>query len=456
MHMISFLYFLATLIVIVFVITRLVFPQLDSSFKTEKNSKLDKKPFNIGVLLLGAGPILAGIGMFGLMIRYWTDISNVGRLGIVLILLVVFFTSGIYLNFYKKNLVNETLSEALLILTSFSWGTVVFLFATVLSDNLGYPALGLSEILGIWALGIIPLVYITRSIWIIAIQTLIHLLWLFTYLGENVNASHLITLSQNADTFLIQNRLVYFILLLVQSAMFVCFYRWHEIEDKTLKNNRILKYSTGMLAFLSVGVSIWRGVVENWAVFSNQDNAWIIAIITAAVTLIIFGIDQIGKHYPTKYNLHWLVAIVYIIAGIVGLFPFSLSYFTGMYFLQTAFSLWLLVDFIRERSKVAETMFYVFNAAQIIALTISRDNFSLFQLIVLLAILIYAMLIHQNMKAFVYYVWVCVILSFLVKILILQLDFFWISLIIGLFSIVLGWLYTTGKIKIGSGNTLNK
>ena len=210
----------------------------------------------------------------------------------------------------------------------------------------------------------------------------------------------------------------------------------------------MLLYSTGCLAFLTVGAGIWRGVVENVGFFSSVNSTIIAALITVGVTLIMFSLDQIGKNYPKVYNPHWLVFAVVLLGGLVGFLPIFQSYFAGMYFLQTAFSLWLLVDFLREKSYVAQALFYVFNATQLIALTIAQDQFSLFQLVLLLAILVYAMSIHLEIKAFVYYVWVCVITTFLLKAIINRLDFFWVIFIFGLITMALGIYFVTISQKV--------
>lgn len=446
--MIPALFFLATLIVVAFLIIRLAFPTIDSSYKPVLKNSMVKKELNPGKILLAVGPILAGLGLLGLIARYWDGADIALKLTLVLIFLITFLGTGVYLHFYKKNSVTQIIAEALLILSGFCWGAAIVILAELLAKNLGYSVLGVSEILGLWALGFVPLLYITRSLTIIAIQGLVHIIWLFTYLGDNFNFSQAFGIELLSGDLLVHNRIIYFLLILIQSLLFIALYRRYETEDRGLKNNRVLLYSTGCLAFLTVGAGIWRGVVENVGFFSSVNSTIIAALITVGVTLIMFSLDQIGKNYPKVYNPHWLVFAVVLLGGLVGFLPIFQSYFAGMYFLQTAFSLWLLVDFLREKSYVAQALFYVFNATQLIALTIAQDQFSLFQLVLLLAILVYAMSIHLEIKAFVYYVWVCVITTFLLKAIINRLDFFWVIFIFGLITMALGIYFVTISQKV--------
>jgi hypothetical protein len=444
--MISALFLLAALIVVIIVLAKLVFPQLDSSLQNSNQEKV-KKEINFGSLMLAIGPIIFGVGLIGIIAQYWGGINPEYKLGITLFVYLILFSVGMYLHFYKKDFVSSVLAEALLILSGFGSGAIIFLFADYLAISQGRSIFGLSEILGLWALTLIPLMYIIRSSWIIGIQSFVHLLWLLTYLGDNLNISELGFNVSNGFS-IVNNRLIYFVLILVHSLLFISFYRWHQTEPKTIKNNKVLIYSTGTLAFLTTGAGIWRGVIENLPSFASQNSTWLVVGITSAITVLFFFVDQIGKHYPTKYHIHWLIFGIVAIAGVVGLLPIFSSYFIGMYFLQSGFTLWMLVDFLRGESKVSESLFYVFNATQLIALGVTTDYSSLFQLVVIIAMLIYAMSLHQDKKGFVYYVWISVFLTGILKISVSRLDFYLALLVIGLLIMAVGTLYINNKQKI--------
>jgi len=443
--MISALFLLASLIVVLIVLVKLVFPQLDSSLQNTSQEKT-KKEINLGSLMLAIGPIIFGVGLIGMVAQYWGGINPEYKLGITLAVYLILFSVGVYLHFYKKDFVSLVLAEALLILSGFGSGAIIFLFSDYLAISQGRSILGLSEVLGLWSLTLIPLMYIIRSSWIIGIQSFVHFLWLLTYLGDNLSISEF-GFNVSNDFSIVNNRLIYFILIIVHTLLFIAFYRWHQKEPKTVKNNSLLTYSTGTLAFLTTGAGILRGVIENLPFFASQNSIWLVVGITSAITMIFFFVDQIGKHYPNKYNIHWLIFGIVAIAGLVGFLPMFSSYFVGMYFLQSGFTLWMLVDFLRGESKVSESLFYVFNAAQLIALGVTTDYSSLFQLVVIIAMLIYAMSLHPDKKGFVYYVWISVFITGIIKLSISRLDFYLALLVIGLFVMAVGTLYIINKPK---------
>ena len=108
--MIPALFFLATLIVVAFLIIRLAFPTIDSSYKPVLKNSMVKKELNPGKILLAVGPILAGLGLLGLIARYWDGADIALKLTLVLIFLITFLGTGVYLHFYKKNSVTQIIA----------------------------------------------------------------------------------------------------------------------------------------------------------------------------------------------------------------------------------------------------------------------------------------------------------------------------------------------------------
>ncbi|GAB4144855.1 MAG: hypothetical protein OHK0017_03810 [Patescibacteria group bacterium] len=445
--MTAFLFFMATIFVVVFIGVKILVPG-DDRVKIKEIEFDAKRDFNIGQTLLGLGPVVAGFGLIGLIAQNWSAIDLGLRLVILLIATLASVLGGLVMQKGFKDIRFKVLGEALTILGSFTIGATLYVLNDLLKVN-GGNYFGFSEMLGFWTVLLLPLVYVTRSIWILVINLLVQLVWLATYLGKEYNFVSLFGIDPSTFT-VVGNRFLFLLLPVVASVVLII---WHiQLQQRKLGKNitvqKAFTYIIGLMATLTVGALVWRGVVENDDQFAYGSRALAAGLVTSVVTLILFAIDFVGKATQPKYNISYLALGAVLLSSVIGLVSGFPSAFVGLYFLQTAFTVWILTDYLRNHNQVAGILFYVFNAVQLIALATNREPYSLFQLILLLSIMVYAATVHFRRLSFVYYVGAAGVITALVKMLVFRLNFNWMLFVVGLILMSFGVYYTQTRGKL--------
>ena len=211
-------------------------------------------------------------------------------------------------------------------------------------------------------------------------------------------------------------------------------------------------YLTGLFTFLVSGALIYHSIDIYNEQFKNLDLQGNILhdALFAAITLIIFSIDFVLKKSVKDYNVNYLSAGVFIFTSILGLIIFPSSIFTGFFFIEAAFVIWLLADYLRQKSHITGPIFYAFNGIQLFALATNNDDFNWFKIIIILSILVYASLVNYLNKPFQYYVIVAgtLTLTLTLKIIATEANPFLMIVAIGFILSIFGVFYTQNRNKI--------
>jgi hypothetical protein len=450
---IAFLFMMATIVVVVFVFTKIADPK--SELKVVENSiesKNIKEEWNIGALLLRLGPVFTGFGLVGYLATQWWD-QLFYRLILIAMLLIGSFTGSFLINYFapkSKNL--AVLSEGLLLIGAFLVGALLNTANDLALLQTGSYALGIGELLGLWFVLIMPIAYITGSTWSLSVSLIINLVWLSTYLLTPdqklpINLARLFNIPVDSITL---NPFLYFILPVIAGIALILSYAWHQTEHHNIPQSgwRPFYYLTGLMAYLTIGALVFRGVVENFPQFQNDANGLIADLVVAILTLGVFLIDYICKRNIKNYNINYLAPVIIFVAAILGPLIFPMKFFIGFYFLEIVFIVWLLADFLRQNSKLAQILFYGFNAIQLFAISTNPLNYNWFRLLVILAIIMYASVLHYKNRSLVFYTVIAGILALVFKIFATGTSGYILIMVIGLVLMAFGFYYTQTRSKM--------
>jgi hypothetical protein len=449
--MTAILFLLAALVMIGFVVFTIIDPSSEAKkTRQELLQTLDpEKEYNFGSLLLKAGPVFFGFGGIGYLINKFWDKSDI-RLWLVTGFTVLILGAAYGLYFWAKSEGksanrNVTLAlESLMILGTFSIGTLLFSINGYTNDKFGYLTFGAAEIFGLWTLFITPMVYLTRSKWLLGVQVTLSVFWFSIYLSDSFNLIKLFSF----DLLSYKNQTALLLLPVAASVVFGSLYAWHQKNHHNLPESgwRPFFYITGLLTYLSAGSLIMHTILmDGKAFYSGIGNGVVGDIVLALVAIGIFVIDYLAKKSLTGYNINYLVPIVVVLTAAFGLITQSSTPFIGFWFLEVPFIVWLLADYLRQNSQLAQILFYGFNAVQLFLISTDGDNLNWLKLIVLLAILLYSAMLHYTNRALVFYVMIAGIMSVIFKLLAFQanrgIDGFLIIMAIGALVSVYGLFF---------------
>jgi len=452
---IALLFIAATLAIVVYVFAKIADPSSEGvATRAELTQSLDpKKEWNVGVLLLRLGPVLAGFGLLGLIIQEWWDKLELRLLLIGMIVLITHIGAFVLMKFYADRKTTKIFAEALLIIGTFLIGGLLQTINQLTALNTGANLFGIGELTGIWFLIVLPIAYLSRSGWVMSVNTIIGLTWFSTYIltPEQKLSVNLASVFNLNTTDIYVNIGLYFVLPVLGSMILVLLYGYHQLKkhSQALDYNRTFYYLSGLLAYLSVGSLVFRGVVENFAFFQNTQDGFIADIILAFFTLGVFLVDYICKLVIKNYNINFLTPVIVLLAALIGPLIFGTSQiFIGFYFLEVIYIVWLLADFLRRDSHLAQILFYTFNAIQLFAISTNSESFNWFKLIVILGILMYASIIHYRNRALVFYVVFAGILSLMFKIFATGANSYLLIFGLGLVLMAFGLFYTQTRSKM--------
>jgi hypothetical protein len=452
----ALLFFLAGVIILTFIIVQIIDPSVEKKkTRQELLSSFDaQREFNIGALFIRIGPILAGIGLFGYLAeRFWAEPGSRFLL-MLLILLVTMVPGFILFKLYQENKATKLLGEGLLILSSVLVGATLWSLNDYVVYEYGSVLLGLTELFGIWSLAVIATTYATRSKWILGLSTVVNLTWIMTYLSGLFNIAAFFGLPNSAIT---GNLYLSVLMPSLSSILLILIYFWHQKNDhqKVELGWRPFMYLTGMLSFFMVGVLVFRGLDDVYTQLIqvqqlSAETILIINVIVAAATLVLFGIDYALKKTWSEYNINILAAVAVGVSALVSLTAFDQgTQFYGFYFLEIAFTVWLLADWLRNHSSLSQVLFYGINVVQLFAIATSGEPSNWFKLVVLLAILMYAAIIHYMYRSLVYYTVIVGSLALIIKLFSTSdLDGYLVSMGIGLVMMIFGIFFTQTRSKI--------
>lgn len=450
---VAFLFIVATIVVVAFVFTKIADPASENrNHESAIGSKNIKEEWNIGALLLRLGPVLTGFGLLGYLATEWWDNLFYRLILIALILIASYAGAFLTYKFASKSKNLKVVAEGLLLIGSFMVGGLLNTANDLALKQTGGYVFGMGELLGIWFLIVLPVAYLARSTWSLSIALIVNLVWLSTYLLTpdqrlTVNLATIFNIPVSTITL---NPFLYYILPVIGSIALVIIYAWHQIEKHNLPENgwRPFYYLTGLMAYLTAGSLVFRGVVENFPIFQNTQNGLISDVIVAILTLGVFLIDYICRKSVRNYNINFLTPVVIFAAAILGPLIFPGRFFIGFYFIEVVYIVWLLADYLRQNSKLAQILFYGFNAVQLFAISTNQDGFNWFKLLVILGIIMYASIVHYKNRALVFYTIIAGVLALIFKVFASGASGYLVIVVIGLILIAFGLYYTQTRSKM--------
>jgi hypothetical protein len=447
----SFLFLIAGLTVITFILVKIFNPENEKKLSTaDLLKRIDpEKEFNTGSFLLKLGPVITGLGLIGWIATEWWEYQEIRFLILLISTLLLYGAAAFLYKFAKGNQSFLVLSEGSLLIASF------FLLSTLYSGNNLLIAnsfafnIGISELFGLWFIINLGIAYIFKSSWTLGINLMATIFWLSPYLNPNFNFAPILGIN-NIDNF--GNPYSSLLIPVIAVVANCLLYAWHQKKEHHLPSSgyRIFYYLTGLFTFLVSGALIFHSIDIYDEQFKNLNLQGHILhdALFAAITLIIFSIDFVLKKSVKDYNVNYLAAGVFIFTSILGLIIFPSSIFTGFFFIEAAFVIWLLADYLRQKSHITGPIFYAFNGIQLFALATNNDDFNWFKIIIILSILIYASLVNYLNKPFQYYVIVAGTLTLTIKIIATEANPFLMIVAIGFILSIFGVFYTQNRNKI--------
>lgn len=430
---------------------------LDTSSKSTEAKKslvqtLDSQnEFNWGKTLLSLGPVLFGFGLVGYLLRNFWDNSDF-RLLITILGFALTFLGGTFVK-TKATDSSETaeskrlkfIYEPIFMINGILMGALLFSLNGYVNDKFGYLPFGVTEIFGFWFMYIVLISYFAKSGWILSINTVISLFWLSPYLNENLNLVKIFDFQLAASI----NPL--FSILVPTAATVVCgfLYAYHTKQKHYLSSSRYraFYYLNGLFAFYIAGALIFHAIDQNYDLYYNYGDFRILNdLLIALVTLSFFAIDYVLVRTNKDYDINYLAPIAVTLASVGGFLASLSGYFgyqnytLGLFFLEVPFTLWVMGDFLRNKSMLSEVLFYTFCSIQLYLISIEPIDFNWFKMLVILGVMIYAGVIHYKNRNFTTYVLVAGILAITFKVIKLwsnsSLDGFVVVMVLGsLFSI---------------------
>lgn len=447
----AFLFLIASLVVIIFIIVKIFNPDTEQRLSTADILKrIDpEKEFNTGSLLLKIGPFIAGLGLVGWVSTEWWEYEELRFLILLGITLTLYLLVAFLQKFAKGNTSFMVLSEAVLLIASFFSIASLYTGNDLLIENSSSFILGAAEIFGIWFLINFGTAYLFKSNWVLSLNIMASIFWLTPYLNPNFNFSPLLGMN-NTENY--QNQYLFLLIPLIAVIISTLTYTWHQKMNHQLPKSgyRTFYYLSGLFSFFTAGALIFHSIDIYYKDFYNLDLRGHILhdAMFALTTLVIFSIDFVLKKNFKEYNVNYLAAIIIPLTGVISLLIFPNSIFTGFFFIEAAFVVWLLADYLRQKSYIAAPIFYAFNGVQLFALASNNDNFNWFKILVILGILVYASLVHYLNKPLQYYVLIAGMLTLIVKIIATGANFFLMLSAIGLTISLFGVFYTQNRNKI--------
>jgi hypothetical protein len=440
----SFLFLLGAITLIFFVIIKIANPdEKETTLKNSPTSANLEKEWNAGAFLLTLGPIITGFGLLGWVITEWWGQADTRLFASIIITGVLYVIGYILYSLPTKNRSLLVLAQASLLLASFMQGAMLYSINDLYVENTGNTLLGVTEMFGIWFIINTVVAYLARSSWIFGVNTFVAFVWLAGYLNPNYNFAPLLGI--RSGVMFVNNYIALALPTIVSSAT-ALLYAWHQKmkHNKPKSSWRAFYYLSGLFSFLTVGALIFRSIHLYNNLLENSDSSVQVMydLLIMIVVLILFGADFILKKSIKNYNINYLVAVSVPLAAIVSAITFPNAIFTGLFFIEVPFIVWILADYLRQNSSLAAPIFYTFNSIQLLALAFNTSTFNWFKIVVILSILMYAAVVHYLRRPLVYYTMIMGIFTLVIKILATDANGFLMIVLTGGVLMSFGIFYT--------------
>jgi hypothetical protein len=431
-----------------------------------------EKNWTLPIIFMKLGPILIGTGIIGLLMsQFWA--SSLNKLIILgLFTLLLFLLTYLQKTFSTKEKNSQLVMDILVIFDFFSIGGVLFALNEYIFDsrwvgiNLQQTKsvlehslflMGTTELMTIWVMVALVIAYFSRSSIMMIFASLLNGLFFLNYYFNEVNIIRDV-FRYEYKSLLIPFHINYvscFIPPFLLASIFPFLYAYH--QQKSHENgdirDRIFYHLSALMSYFSIGglivYSLWQlpnkeFIVSSFMRFENQSLSFLqgsmnINILVVVASLIVFGIDQFLKT-KKSYNLNITAGITVFICGILGFLINPNLAFLGFYILPIPYSIWLLADFLRQKSKIAMILFYIYNSMLLWVLLIDRSRFDSLIIFLLLGIMFYAGRLHKTNRLYNFYTIVTIIFSIIIFVFGVTMYSFSTMIIAGVLASLYGYI----------------
>lgn len=417
---------------------KIIEPYQADTIKNRYSESIEHNRLLASLFILGS--ILISIGIIFFVASNWQYIGEAFKISIIFFLIAGFNLAGYYLRFRRNNY--PRLGESLIFLGAVCFGAGIWLIAQIFQIPYNYA----NGIL-FWFIGILPLIYVSRSNSVLVLASLLLPVWLSVYIANNLE-------SPAYHFFLLLAILIYLIYRQKQKiSLFIAilgFGIWlaHYLFVKliawnTSSLNKFILYTN---LFISFGFLLYcLGIMHNhsryFSGFSNVYKIW--GMISIFVTNYLFTFEPFYTSLLDSKKPIQLISLF-----LPGLFIYVL------YFVSIFTSLIYILKF-KDEEKIKEIGIILF----FLVLQIIFMHFWQFDIVIVLAG--YTALLFMEIIAFLYVgYFLCdetifrfSLFSFALYILAKYIDTFWNTLPRSIFFtfggiiLILGGIYLDKKRK---------
>jgi hypothetical protein len=473
---------IAILFVIVFSLTLLIDEGvLSRKMKQEVSTMMSfNTNWNLKGILSKISPVMIGIGFLGLiMSEFWS--SSLVRIGLVgFVFGIISILTILQWYFSKKHQKSDFVLDILLIFQFFSTGAFLFALNEFVIDqrwNAVYAVtknisdnqfthsvyfLGSTELLAIWIIISLIFAYITRSTLLFILGFVFNILFFTNYYFNEVNIFSDIFQYQyrNVPIPYHINYFTCFIFPFILAILYPVLYAFH--FKKNHQNGdfqqRIFYNLTALMSFFSAGglmvYSLWQPANRDYInqtismISPNSLYYFSVPIIDFIEGILAFGIFVIDQVFKKKswYNVSFTASAFIATFGILGFLLAPKLAFLGFFLFPLPFISWLLADYLRQKSKIAMVLFYIFNPLLLWFLAVDNTRFDRNLLFIMLGIMLYAAWLHKYNRMYIFY---CILMAVFG----ITIGFFGLTfngytfLIIGGFALLVGSLFFREKVQ---------
>jgi hypothetical protein len=426
--------------------------------------------WTLPTIFMKLGPILIGTGIIGLLMsQFWA--SSFNKLIILgLFTLLLFLLTYLQKTFSTKEKNSQLVLDILVIFNFFSIGGLLFALNEYIFDlrlisiNLQQTKsvlehslflMGTTELMTIWVMAALVIAYFSRSSIMMIFASLLNGFFFLNYYFNEVNIIRDVFRYEYKEVlipFHINYISCFFPPFLI-ATIFPFLYAYH--QQKSHENgdirDRIFYHLSALMSYFSIGGlivhSLWQlpnkeFIMSSFARFESQNLSFLrgnmnINILVILSSLTVFGIDQALKNRKS-YNLNITAGITVFISGIIGFFINPTLAFLGFYILPIPYSIWLLADYLRQKSNIAMILFYIYNSVLLWVLLIDRSRFDSLIIFLLLGIMVYAGRLHKENRLYNFYTFVTIIFSVLIFLFGVSIYSFSMMIIVGVLASLFG------------------
>lgn len=318
----------------------------------ESSSKIIATISTIGAVLFGLGTIL-------FVAANWDILSYVAKIVILTTVTFIIYFLGYFFQYRFRNL--PQVGESLIFLSTLLFGATIFLIGQIYH----VPAYN-HYLLIIWLVGILPLVYITKSYNIAGLATLIFYVWiaLFTYRAIDI-------FENTADFYRLPVMYLISGVLLFGVGALHYFLKGFNLVARAI---RLSGVRVTLLSLFLLSLKFFSGTYNEFSFVSEikeaSDPFTLLIVIFSIIALILLYINlRFNPSRSKTNNIENTIGFILVAIGLVFFFiPFYGNVYTLMFNLVlTAISFVLIaIGYQREDLQVVNTGLFWFVALIII------------------------------------------------------------------------------------------